>query len=121
MKRKVLICGGRDFCDLELFNRVMVQIRPWLAKDFCIINGFARGADRLAHIWAFTEGVPSICVPANWDYYGNSAGPIRNEWMLEYCEPDLVVAFPGGTGTRNMITLSRCRGIDIYEVKNGSV
>lgn len=120
-KRKVLICGGRDFADFELLQRVMAHVRPWLEDDFCIINGFARGADRLAHIWAFTEGVPSICVPANWDYYGKRAGTLRNEWMLIYRDPDLVIAFPGGTGTSNMKMLARCRMIDVYEVSNGTV
>jgi len=121
MKRRVLICGGRDFSNLDLFNKVMQQVQPWLAKDFCIINGFARGADRMAHIWAFDKGVPSLCVPANWNYYGSKAGSIRNEWMLEYCNPDLVIAFPGGSGTKNMILLAKCRMLDIYEVTNGSV
>ena len=120
-KRKVLICGGRDFADFELLQQVMLHVRPWLEDDFCIINGFARGADKLAHIWAFMEGVPSICVPANWNYYGKNAGQIRNEWMLEYCNPDLVIAFPGGSGTSNMKMLARCRMIDVYEVINGSL
>lgn len=120
MKRRVLICGGRDFSDLDLFNKIMQQVQPWLAKDFCIINGFARGADKIAHNWAFNNGIPSLCVPANWDYYGTRAGSIRNEWMLTYCDPDLVIAFPGENGTKNMIRLAKGRRLDIYEVKNGS-
>jgi hypothetical protein len=33
--------------------------------------------------------------------YGNAAGPIRNQQMLDW-GPDLVVAFAGGTGTAGM-------------------
>ena len=54
---------------------------------------------------------------ANWDYYETSAGTIRNTWMIKYATPDLIVAFPGGTGTANMIKQSRAAGIDVFEVK----
>ena len=40
---------------------------------------------------------------AQWTKYGKSAGPIRNAEMLRFGKPQLVVAFPGGDGTENMI------------------
>ncbi len=112
---RILICGGRDFNDQQMFDHTLAESVPYFAKEFCLINGFARGADRMAHIWAFFQGHPSICMPANWDYYGKKAGPVRNAWMLKWCMPDLVIAFPGGDGTANMIKISRSAGVRVYE------
>ena len=117
MKSRILICGGRNYNDKEKFDAVMEMVRPWLAPLFCIIQGGARGADRLAMGWAFFEGCPMIEMRANWDKYEKSAGTVRNRWMLEYAMPDLVIAFPGGTGTANMIKQARSAGIDVFEVK----
>lgn len=117
MKSRILICGGRNFTDADLLRRTMEQVLPYVGDKFCIINGLARGADMLAHAWAFHVGIPSICVPANWNYYGNkAAGPIRNQWMLDFCFPDLVIALPGGAGTADMVSRSRLAGVDVWEV-----
>lgn len=49
--------------------------------------------------------------PADWDRYGKAAGGIRNSQMLIEGKPDLVVAFPGGNGTRDMVLKARKAGI----------
>lgn len=117
MKKRVLICGGRKFSDMEKINATMEQVRPWLDSSFCIIQGGASGADRLGAAWAFFEGCPMIEMRANWDKYANHAGNIRNGWMIEYAMPDLVIAFPGGTGTANMVKRARAANIDVFVVK----
>ena len=116
LKHRVLVCGGRDFNDAEKLKAVMEWIRPYLAKDFCLIHGSARGADMTAHLWAFFEGCPVIEMKANWDKYGKAAGHIRNKWMLDYAMPDLVVAFPGGRGTADMVRQAKAAGIDTQEI-----
>lgn len=98
-----------------MINSVMEYIRPWLAKDFCLIHGGARGLDINIHIWAFFEGCPVIRMDANWDFYGKKAGSIRNGWMLKYAVPDLVVAFPGGVGTADMIKQAQAARIDVFK------
>ena len=117
MKKRILICGGRKFNDMDKFKETMEQVRPWLNSTFCIIQGGAPGADKLAAAWAFFEGCPMIEMRANWDKYDKSAGSIRNSWMIEYAFPDLVIAFPGGPGTANMIKRARSANIDVFEVK----
>ena len=86
MAMKVIICGGRDYHDA---TAVMQRVAR-LPKDTIIIEGGARGADRLR------------------------AGPIRNRWMLAL-GPDLVIAFPGGQGTANMIAQARKAGVNVEE------
>lgn len=69
----------------------------------------------MAHVWAFFEGCPVIRMDANWDFYGKKAGPIRNTWMLKYATPDLVIAFPGGGGTADMVAQAEAAGIDVFK------
>jgi predicted Rossmann-fold nucleotide-binding protein len=42
---------------------------------------------------------------------------VRNRQMLTEGRPDLVVAFPGGKGTANMVALARKAGVEIVEVQ----
>lgn len=43
-------------------------------------------------------------------------GPLRNQRMLEEGKPDLVVAFPGGGGTKDMVRRAAKAGVPIHEV-----
>ncbi len=43
---------------------------------------------------------------------------IRNQQMLKDHTPDLLVAFPGGSGTANMIERARLAGIEIRYLEN---
>lgn len=98
-------------------NEVMEEIKPFLDMDnLCIIHGGAKGADSLAGRWANQRGIPTVCMEANWQYYDKQAGMIRNEWMIKYCNPDLVIAFPGGRGTAGMCSLAKKYNVDLYEV-----
>lgn len=99
-KYKILVCGGREYNDASYLNKVLCELST--DKDVVIIQGGARGADSLAKEWAMNTGVEFIEVKADWNRHGKSAGPIRNNEMLKL-KPDLVVAFPGGRGTDNMV------------------
>lgn len=115
-KRKILVCGGREYSNQDQFNRAMAHAKAWFDPYFCIIQGQAKGADYMASFWAFTNAYPCIQVQALWSKLGKSAGTIRNTWMLDFGEPDLVIAFPGGPGTANMVKQAKERGIDVWEV-----
>jgi hypothetical protein len=54
--------------------------------------------------------------PADWGAHGKAAGHIRNTQMLVEARPALVVAFPGGAGTRNMIIQSLERGVAVRRI-----
>lgn len=38
--------------------------------------------------------------------------------MLKEGKPDLVIAFPGGNGTKDMVTKARKAGIEVIEVND---
>jgi len=109
---KVLVCGGRDFHDLNLLYETLDSLDP---KPTLIIHGAANGADILSGHWAKKRGIPVKEYPADWNKYGRSAGLVRNTAMLKE-EPDLVVAFPGGNGTAHMSLSARKNGIEVKEV-----
>jgi hypothetical protein len=109
---KVLVCGGRDYsCEQEVEDQLF-KLSPQL-----VITGGAHGADALAARWAERNGIALMVFRANWNIFGKAAGPIRNGWMLIYGIPDLVVAFPGGVGTADMVNQARKAGIEIKEIK----
>lgn len=116
---RVLVCGGRDYSDEEKVNDTLDRINTETAIT-CVVEGRARGADNLAKKWADGRRIRCEGFPALWRSYGQSAGPIRNKQMLEEGKPDLVVAFPGGKGTANMVKLAKEAGIEVIEIEGSN-
>lgn len=112
---KVLVCGGRDWADTDYVYQTLSRI--WRDTGFdVLIEGDARGVDRMAGYWARRMRIENRKFPADWKAHGKAAGPIRNAQMLAEGKPDLVIAFPGGAGTADMVRRARAAGIDLIEV-----
>lgn len=109
---RILVCGGRDFWQRERLYEVLDDLTLG-QEDVVIISGCAKGADTLAIDWAEEAGVDLLKFPADWEKYGRGAGHVRNQQMLDEGRPDIVVAFPGGKGTANMIERSRKAGVEV--------
>lgn len=109
---KLLVCGGRDFRDREALKRWMNEAVGG-QTDVTVIHGGARGADSLAGEIATSVGVPCLVFPADWERNGLRTGPIRNQWMLDEGQPDLVLAAPGGRGTANMVRRAAKAGVRV--------
>ncbi len=120
MSLKVLVTGSREFTDYNLVYETLDAL--WLTKPatgMIVIHGNARGADKIADIWAVArKDVSVVRVPADWENDANGAGPIRNRRMLEL-GPDLVVAFlkksAKNVGTKNMIGFAEHAGVPVYK------
>ena len=116
---RVLVCGGRNFTDQKYVNKRLLHL--FLNTEYTIdtiIHGGASGADVCAGRWAKKYNIDVIVCPADWDKLGSKAGPIRNSLMLKKHKPDLVIAFPGGSGTEDMIRKARAANIDVYIYSN---
>ena len=107
-KVSALVCGGRNFHGWTAMSEALDRIRPDV-----IIHGAAAGADAMAGRYAQENGIECREFPAEWERYGRSAGYRRNQQMLDEGKPDLVVAFPGGPGTQNMVKVSRQQGFEV--------
>lgn len=114
---KILICGGRDFKDQERFDYEMDIIHAKFIPT-TIISGMARGADKMGVEYAKFHNLELEKFPALWDVHGRAAGPIRNQLMLDEGQPDLVIAFPGGSGTAHMVRISKAAGVEVIQIDN---
>ena len=112
---RVLVCGGRDYTNREDFFWHMTHTAVGWA-EWTIISGCAKGADSLAIDFANTYNLDCLKFPADWKKHGRGAGPIRNQQMLDEGKPDLVVAFPGGTGTADMVRRAKNAGVKVIEI-----
>ena len=112
-----IVCGGRDFADQGVFNSAMGDLIRLRGMPECVVNGGALGADLMAKQWAEHHAIEARSVAADWGLHGRAAGPIRNQTMLDKYVPNLVVAFPGGRGTADMVRRSRKAGVEIAEIK----
>lgn len=112
---RLLVCGGRDYSNVAVVHHALhsIHTRRGIAL---LIEGGARGADRLARLWAQQNGVPYETYDADWKKYGNAAGPIRNGRMLKEGKPDGVLAFPGERGTNDMMEQASMAGVPVKKV-----
>ena len=74
-----LFCGSREWTDRDRIRRDLES----LPEGSVVIEGGARGADRIAREEAQRLGLHVAIVPALWDHYGRSAGYRRNEARLD--------------------------------------
>lgn len=132
--KRLLVCGGRDYRNGAHVYTVLDKLHE--EHHFTdIIQGGAGGADALAAQWARTkpELVRWVCQAAWRDLshpdaiirtradgvqYDAKAGHRRNKRMLEW-KPDVVVAFPGQDGTRDMMKQARAAGVLVIEAPSG--
>ena len=119
---RVLVCGGRNYGDATRVFMVLDRINAESPIDI-LIHGGAFGADALANKWALTRAVQIAAFPVSgeqWRRRGKGEGPRRNQLMLDLCQPSIVVAFPGGTGTADMLRRAKATGASpqaIHEVQ----
>jgi hypothetical protein len=127
---RVCVTGGRDYADAA---RVFAELdRIDAARPIaCVIHGACRvdgddhvetwhrisGADRWADEWAIGwTSIDAYPVRRSVDGGWPAAGQCRNARMLRDGRPDLVLAFPGGRGTRGCVKQARALGIRVIEV-----
>ncbi len=118
---RLLVCGGRYFTDEIWLYRELDTIHREQRVDF-LIAGDALGADQLATQWALANKIANRMYFAQWERLGRGAGPERNKRMLVDGKPDLVVAFPGGAGTENMVRQAKAAHVRVgqYFGRRGS-
>lgn len=118
---RIIVCGGRNFVDVPMLWRGLDKINAETPGGIrCVIDGSSddvtgpyKGADYWAHQWAAARDKPWERYNADWVAHGRAAGPIRNSEMLRLGKPDMVVAFPGGRGTADMVKQADAAGLPI--------
>ena len=114
---KILVTGSRFWTDEKAIADAIIK-HGTLSEEITIIEGEAKGADTIAKHFANKMGCKVKGYPADWNTYGRSAGPIRNQKMLDD-NPDihLVLAFTddidASIGTSDMVARSIKKGIKV--------
>lgn len=112
---RVLVCGGRTFNDAPPLWSALNAIHAETPIE-CVIHGGASGADFLADKWAELHGAATEVYLPDWLKHGRSAGPKRNQRMIDEARPDVVVACPGGRGTQDMVGRAKAAGVMVVVV-----
>lgn len=86
---RILVCGSRYWTDDNTIRKILKKY----PTSTTIIHGGCRGVDNIAGRIARELGMKVDVFPAQWNKYGRSAGPKRNEKMLKEGKPDLVLVF----------------------------
>ncbi len=107
---KVLVSGSRFYSDYQKILAVISSLDIDL-----LIAGACRGADTLAVRAARQCGIRYIEYPADWQRFGKSAGPKRNQLMLDMEKPHLLLVFhedlTRSKGSRDMLFRALKAGI----------
>ncbi len=110
----ILVTGGREFADENSLWYFLDRIHK-ATPITKILQGGASGADACARSWAYALRIPVETHEADWALYGKSAGPRRNQKMIDM-KPDIVVACPGGRGTEDCVRRAVAAGIKVIRV-----
>jgi hypothetical protein len=120
---RLLVCGARDWTDRALLVEVIDQAVTEHGRGqagVVVIEGGARGADRLAGELARARGWQLEEYPADWHREGRAAGPRRNAWMLREGRPERVIAFTDdlatSRGTADLVGRARAAGLPVLVV-----
>ena len=111
---RVIVCGGRTYGNRWRVRDELDAIHT-ATPITTLIHGNAHGADSFADEWAAGKCETLTFLP-QWEQHGKSAGPKRNQEMLDNGKPDLVVAFPGGRGTADMVRRAKAAGVPVKQI-----
>lgn len=106
---KIVIGGCRYYNNYTAFTKIVDICLSKIKneKEIVILSGHCSGVDKMAERYAEENRYKLEVYPAQWEKYGKSAGPKRNEIMVK--NSNAVIAFWDykSRGTKNLITLSK--------------
>lgn len=111
-----VVCGGRYLKpSIRLVSRLTKELVENNVQE--VIQGGAPGGDEFGK--AVAKAIGLKCdrqFDADWNSYGKSAGPLRNEKMSNVA--DICIAMPGGRGTADMVSRMRAKNKIVVEVSD---
>lgn len=117
MMRLILVSGSRTWKDKKTIKKFLKKFDP---RRVLFIHGKAKGFDLMFDRLAKKQGFGVAEMEANWNFYHRAAGPIRNNWMLEF-QPDQMYAFhkniSQSKGTKHCYQQSKRRKIPSKIIK----
>lgn len=99
---RIAFVGSRNFIDLSFVRWCVISIYRKYGR-FVLVSGGAKGPDTAAENQAKVLGLKRIIYYADWNRFGPSAGPIRNEEIVQ--NSDFIIAFWDGKSSGTQSTL----------------
>lgn len=111
-------------------QRTYLAVSRFLPEDI-LVEGEARGADKLAREAAEDFGISVRPFPAHWDHWsscppdcnrviGRAAGVLRNQEMLDKEAPDVVIwchnNLKESKGTRDMVRRAMSARVPVFSI-----
>lgn len=121
----VIVCGSRHYQKKDSLFAAMDRFHAERPISMLVEGGKRKrdhdgriigGADYWAAMWAKKNKIKHKVCYAQWRKFGNAAGPLRNVEMIARYKPEVVIAFPGGRGTENMIQQARLSKIPVVRM-----
>ena len=110
--KRVVVAGCRDYENYDEAKKFIDFCISNIRKEnkIIIVSGGCRGADAIGERYAEENGFKIEKYPADWEKYGRSAGPLRNEQMAKIS--DYVICFwdTKSKGTKSMIEYAQRYG-----------
>ena len=110
---RVIVTGGPDFRDRELMHATLDSVKHPITL---LIAGDERGAESMALDWAESHGIEFKEFFADYQGHDPAGFRLRNQRMIEHGAPNMVIAFPGGRITRDIVRRARRLAIDVYMI-----
>jgi len=101
---KIVVAGGRTYTNTGM---VFICLEKIVQKGDVIISGHAKGVDMMGELYAQKNNLACEIYPAEWDKYGRSAGPRRNEQMAQVADKVVVFWDFKSRGTKNMVDMAK--------------
>lgn len=130
---KLIIAGSRSIKDYEAVRLAMIESGLWKQhkRNIIVVCGMAPGVDLLGKEFADRNGLEVLKRPADWDdikspgavirvqkstglMYNAVAGHWRNQTMADEADALLLIWDGKSTGSLDMLTRARKKGMDIY-------
>jgi hypothetical protein len=118
VRPRILITGSRDWTDRVVIQDALYE--TWVAlgqpRDAILVQGEARGADKICkEVWNYWQ-FPVESHPADWSTYGRRAGTLRNEKMVALgATVCLAFPLPQSIGTFHCMRIARRAGIPVKD------
>lgn len=118
-ENRIIIAGSRSCPESspELEEQIEAILKQYKRSSVEIVDGTARGADRLGYNIAQKWNLPVKRFPADWEKEGKRAGYLRNKKMAQY-GTELIALWDGySRGTFMMIQLARRNNLKVTIIK----
>lgn len=100
---RLVVCGGKQYFNGEIVFSVLDKLHQTNPIGLLIHGGDQTGLDMSAHAWARARKV-------------RERRCRRNSWAMN-ANPNIVVAFPGGKDTQNMVRRAMAAGIPVVHAE----